>query len=168
MGKKNRRRWRSSAPIFVEGAAKNGVEQDKADDDLRPDGEVRRLRLQQVARRRLRAGRLPDRLAEGALSGRVLRRDDDARHGQHRQARAAIRRELERLGIALLPPDVNTLDGRVRRRDDGRGQEGDPLRPGRDQGRRPRRHGRGWPRSARTTARSRTCSTSPSGSTSGC
>jgi hypothetical protein len=35
---------------------------------------------------RLRAGRLPDGLAEGELPGRVPRRVDDARHGQHRQA----------------------------------------------------------------------------------
>src|SRR4249919_3674364 len=38
---------------------------------LRPDGEVRRVRLQQVALGRLCAGRLPDRVAEGALPRRV-------------------------------------------------------------------------------------------------
>ena len=77
-----------------------------------------------------------------------------------------FRRELERLQIPLLPPDINTLDGRVRRRADGRGQARRPLRPGGDQGRRPRGHepaGRGARGQA---ARSRTCSTSPSGSTS--
>ena len=54
--------------------------------------QVRRLRLQQEPRRGLRAGRLPDRLHEGELSGRVPRRVDDARHGQHRQARRIPRR----------------------------------------------------------------------------
>ena len=39
---------------------------DQADDDLRPGGQVRRLRLQQEPRRRLRLHHLPDRLAEGA------------------------------------------------------------------------------------------------------
>ncbi len=54
--------------------------------DLRPDGEVRRLRLQQIACRGLCAGRLSDRLSEGQLPGRVSRRVDDARPRQYRQA----------------------------------------------------------------------------------
>ena len=41
---------------------------------VRPHGEIRRLRLQQVACRRLWPGRLPDRLAEGEPSGSVHRR----------------------------------------------------------------------------------------------
>ncbi len=53
---------------------------------LRPAGEVRRLRLQQEPRGGLRHRLLPDRLSEGALSGRVPRRVDDARHVEHRQA----------------------------------------------------------------------------------
>ncbi len=55
--------------------------------DLRPARALRRIRLQQEPRRGLRAGRLPDRLYEGELSGRVPGGVDDARHGQHRQAR---------------------------------------------------------------------------------
>ena len=51
---------------------------------LRPDGEVRRLRLQQIARRRLRAGRLPDRLAEGEPPGSVPRRLHEPGAQQHR------------------------------------------------------------------------------------
>ena len=54
--------------------------------DLRSAGALRRIRLQQEPRGGLCAGRLPDRLSEGELSGRVPRRVDDARHGQHRQA----------------------------------------------------------------------------------
>ena len=60
--------------------------------DLRPARALRRIRLQQEPRRGLRAGRLPDRLHEGELSGRVPGRVDDARHGQHRQARRIPRR----------------------------------------------------------------------------
>ena len=78
--------------------------------DLRPDGEVRRLRLQQVARRRLCARRLPDRVSQGELSGRVPRRVDDARHRQYRQAQRLPRRSCDRLGITLLPPDINRSD----------------------------------------------------------
>ncbi len=47
---------------------------------VRLDRQVRRLRLQQEPRRRLRPDRLPDRLAEGAPSGRILRRLDVLRH----------------------------------------------------------------------------------------
>ena len=38
--------------------------------DLRPDGDLRRVRLQQVALRRLRAGLVPDGVPEGALSAK--------------------------------------------------------------------------------------------------
>ena len=51
-----------------------------------------RIRVQQEPRRRLRAGRLSNRLHEGELSGRVHGRVDDARHGQHRQACRVSRR----------------------------------------------------------------------------
>ena len=59
---------------------------------LRPDGEVRRLRLQQVALGRLRAALLPDRVAEGALPGGVHGGGAVGRHGPHRQGRDADRR----------------------------------------------------------------------------
>src|SRR5579863_4316104 len=39
--------------------------------DLRADGEVLRIRLQQVSLRGLRAGGLPDGVSEDALSGRI-------------------------------------------------------------------------------------------------
>src|SRR3546814_8982312 len=53
---------------------------------VRLDRQVRRLWLQQVARRRLCAARLSDRLAEGALSGGILRRVHGFRHPPDRQA----------------------------------------------------------------------------------
>ena len=59
---------------------------------LRPDGEVRRLRLQQVARRRVRAARLPDGVVQGAPRGRVHGRQHVGRDGRHRQAEGAARR----------------------------------------------------------------------------
>ena len=59
---------------------------------LRSARALRRIRLQQEPRRGLRAGRLPDRLHEGELSGRVPGGLDDARHGQYRQARRIPRR----------------------------------------------------------------------------
>jgi DNA polymerase III alpha subunit len=53
---------------------------------LRSGRQVRRLRLQQGAFGVLRLHRLSDRVSEGQLPGRVLRRVDDARSRQHRQA----------------------------------------------------------------------------------
>ena len=82
-----RRDGRSSASASSPARSSDGVSQAAGRLHLRPAGQVRRLRLQQVARRRLCRGLLPDRLSQGALSGRVPRRVDDARHGQHRQAR---------------------------------------------------------------------------------
>ena len=52
---------------------------------LRPDGGVRRLRLQQVAFLRLRAARLSDRLSENALPGRVHGRAAHLRNRQRRK-----------------------------------------------------------------------------------
>ncbi|OWK24089.1 hypothetical protein AJ87_25570 [Rhizobium yanglingense] len=51
---------------------------------LRAAGKVRKLRLQQVARRRLRYRLLSDGLYESALPGRVPGRVDDARYVEHR------------------------------------------------------------------------------------
>jgi DNA polymerase-3 subunit alpha len=59
---------------------------------LRPDGEVRGLRLQQEPCRRVFAAGLPHGLDQGALHGRVLRRQHDHRAGRHRQAQGAAER----------------------------------------------------------------------------
>ncbi len=69
MGKKDKEEMAKQRDIFVAGAEKNGLAKGEGDAALRPDGEVRRLRLQQVARRRVRADRLPDRVLQGAPSG---------------------------------------------------------------------------------------------------
>ena len=148
MGKKIQSEMDAQRANFVDGAAQERRRGGARLDDLRQGGEVRGLRLQQVPFRALRAGRLPDGLSEGQLSGRVLRRLDDPRHGQCRQDRQLP----PRAGAPADPAAAarrQQLDGRVRGRDDARGQEGRALCAGRHQGRRARRHGpagRGAPR----------------------
>ena len=97
MGKKKAEEMAEHREIFREGAAKNGIGQKQGRRDLRPDGEVRGLRLQQVARRRLLAAGVPHRLAQGALHGRVLLRQHDGGNGRHRQAQGAVRGRAEEL-----------------------------------------------------------------------
>ena len=72
--------------------AKNGVNEKKADEDLRPDGVLRRLRLQQVALDGLRAARLPDGVPQGELPVALHGGAADHRGAEHRQARAVPRR----------------------------------------------------------------------------
>ena len=59
---------------------------------FRSDGEIRRLRLQQIALRGVCAAVLPDRVAEGALSGRLHGGGAVFGHGQDRQGGDADRR----------------------------------------------------------------------------
>ena len=131
MGKKNAEEMAKQRDIFVAGAAKNGVAEKKAERTLRPDGEVRRLRLQQVARRGLCAGRLPDRLAQGAPSGGIhggqlvgVMDDTDKVQGSTPTPRQRPQ---------VLPPDVNQRRLPLR----AGGREEHALWPGRDKG-----HGR--------------------------
>ena len=74
---------------------------------LRAGGEVRGLRLQQIARRGLCADRLPDRLSQGQLPDRVHRRLDDARHGQRRQAERLRPGGAPAWALRIEPPSVN-------------------------------------------------------------
>jgi DNA polymerase-3 subunit alpha len=74
--------------------------------DLRHHGEVRRLRLQQVARRRLLAGRLPDGVAQVPPPGGLHGGDAVLGNGRHRQG-AVLRRRRRVNGLTFLPPDVN-------------------------------------------------------------
>ena len=96
---------------------------------------VRLLRLQQVARRVLRLGRLPDRLHEGPLPGRVHVRADLLRNWQLRQAsrlrggggRDGPRSEAARRqqGLrALLPRRGRACDHLRPRGREGRGRGG--------------------------------------------
>ena len=83
MGKKKPEEMAKQRDIFVTGAEKKACRAKAT--ALRSDREVRRLRLQQVARRGVRAGRVPDRVSQGALSGRVHGRQPVGRHGRYRQ-----------------------------------------------------------------------------------
>ena len=92
MGKKKPEEMATHRTIFVEGATKNGVPEGARDAALRPHGEVRRLRLQPLACRRLRAHRLPDGVVQGAPSGRVHGGQPVAGDGRHRQGAPLPRR----------------------------------------------------------------------------
>ena len=82
---------------------------------LRPDGEVRRLRLQQVALGRLCAALLPDRVPQGALPGGVHGGGAVGRHGSHRQGRDADP-GVQRHGARRCCRRIQRLALRVRRR----------------------------------------------------
>ena len=92
MGKKKAEEMAKERAKFEDGCAQRGIPARGRQPDLRPDGEVRRVRLQQVALGRVCAGRLPDRVAEGALPGRVHGRGAVVGHGQHRQGGRLPRR----------------------------------------------------------------------------
>ena len=87
---------------------------------LRPDGEVRRLRLQQVARRRLLAARVSHGLDQGPFLGRVLRRQHVGRNRQQRQAEGAAVRRAAPSASTIETPDVNAGTYRFEPFDDAR------------------------------------------------
>ena len=128
MGKKIRAEMDAAARAFRLRLGRARHSEGAGGRDLRAAGEIRRLRLQQEPRRSLRAGLVPDRLHEGALSGGVSRSVDDARTEQHRQAVGISRR-----GAAARRQDGAAVDQplrrgvRCRQRDDllcARGAEG--------------------------------------------
>ena len=90
--------------------------------DLRRDREVRRLRLQQVAQRGVRADRLPHRLAQDAPPGGVHGGAADERGGGHRPDRQ-VHRRVPRDGAQGAPARRQRLGAQLHR---GRGL--DPLR----------------------------------------
>ncbi len=124
MGKKIKEEMEAQRKIFVDGAVARGVPEAKAVADFRSGQQVRGLRLQQVARRRVCAGRVPDRLSEGQLPGRVHGRVDDLRHGQYRQAQyvpagaGAAADQAAAAGHQQIIPDLHGGDRFVRQ---GRG-----------------------------------------------
>ena len=89
MGKKKPEEMAQQREIFLKGATARGLEEKKASPPLRPDGEVRGLRLQQVALRGLRAGGLPDGLPQDAPRGGLLRGQPVGGHERHRQGAGA-------------------------------------------------------------------------------
>ena len=92
MGKKDKKEMASQRGDFISGAVERGIAPKRRRGDLRGLRQIRRIRLQQIALGALCAAHLSDRLHEGELSGRVPGGLDDARHGQHRQARRIPRR----------------------------------------------------------------------------
>ena len=87
MGKKDKAIMAKQQAEFVAGAVKKGVEARRGRLHLRAGRQVRGLRLQQGAHGGLRARGLLHGLPQGELPRGVPGRVDDARHGQHRQAR---------------------------------------------------------------------------------
>ena len=116
---------------------------------LRPDGALRRLRLQQVALDGLRVPRLSDGVSEGELPVALRGGAADDRGAEHRQARAVSRRvPRSRRSRCCRPTSTRASCGSPSSR------QGRPLRPDRDQERR-----RGRDRvAARRSARSRDAS----------
>ena len=135
MGKKKPEEMAEQRGVFLKGATERGVEAGARQPHLRSDGDVRRLRLQQVARRGLRVDRVSDGLAQDALSRGLHGRRADGGPRQHRSARRAQGRADKHMGIVLEPPDVNRSVLRVHR---GR-PEAHQLRVGRAEGRRAER-----------------------------
>ena len=72
MGKKDPKVMAKQREAFMAGASE-GRQREEGDQDLRPDGVLRRVRLQQVALDHLRAGRVSDRMAEGELPAALRR-----------------------------------------------------------------------------------------------
>ena len=83
MGKKKAEEMAQQRERFVNGAAQRRFSSEEDREDFRSDGAVCRLRLQQIALRRLRPAGLSHGISEDALSGGVHGRAADLGHGQH-------------------------------------------------------------------------------------
>ena len=140
VGKKKRDLMATMKEKFIEGMAASNTDRKVAKRPLVADGSRRRLLVQPLPRRLLRADLLPDRLAASAnypaeymaaLISTVMSTKDKVPFFVNRCAE---------MGIEVLPPDVNTSDhGFVV------SGNSDPLRPRRGQERRSHR-GPGDPR----------------------
>jgi DNA polymerase-3 subunit alpha len=110
MGKKKADEMAKHRATIAEGA-KKGLRPGAGRAAVRPDDQVRRVRLQQVAHRRLRGGHLPHRLAQGAplrgLHGGDLSSDMDNTDTVKIFYDDAIANKLKVLG-----PDVNASEYR--------------------------------------------------------
>ena len=85
--RRSRRRWHAQRDRFLAGADRARDRRRARLDHLRCLREIRRVRVQQVPLGALRLHHVPDGLPQGAPRPGVHRGVDDARHGQHRQAR---------------------------------------------------------------------------------
>ena len=118
----------------------------------------RRLLLQQVARRLLRADLLPHRLPQGQLPGRV-HGGGDLLGDEHQRQGALLRQPLRGNGHRRAAAGRQRLRPQLRRR-----RQRDPLRPRRGEERRPR-GGRGDPAHPRRRPDRPRSTTSANGST---
>ena len=130
MGKKKAEEMAQQRSIFVEGGSRARRARAQGRLHLRPDGEVRGLRLQQVALGRVRRAVVSHGVAEGALPGSVHGSGAVVRHGQDRQGRDAHRR-MQPHGARGRAARRQCIPVHVR----DVGAEVDPLRPRRHQGR---------------------------------
>ena len=109
IGKKIHALMASLKDKFLEGCAANSVTPGGGEPALEGHGAGAGLLLQQVARRLLRADRLPHRVAEGAPPEGVHGGADLLGH-EHQGPRAVLRRACREIGIEVLPPDVNSSE----------------------------------------------------------
>ena len=107
MGKKIRSEMQAQRERFVEARIEHGVERSQAELIFELLERFADYGFNKSHARGLRAGRLPDRLHEGELSGRVPRRVDDARHRQYRQARRSSAPRRSGSASRSMPPSVN-------------------------------------------------------------
>ena len=155
MGKKIKKEMDAQRARFVDGAVERGDREGQGRRDLRPARQIRRLRLQQEPRGGLCADRLLDRLVQGEPSGRVPRRLDDARQGQHRQARRIPRRgaAARHPGRAAVGQRIGRRLRRARRRRRRRRRSSTRSAPSRASAKRRRRRWRGARRQTLRLAR---------------
>ena len=109
MGKKNPAMMQAQREKFVAGATGRGIAAKKADPDLRPDGAVRGLRVQQVALDGVRAPRVPHRVPEGPLPGDFMAALLTI-ESQNTAKVASYLHECRELRVPILPPDVNSSE----------------------------------------------------------
>ncbi len=113
----------AAARDLQRGREEEGPRPRSRDAALRPDGEVRGVRLQQVAHRRLRGGHVPHRVAEGALPaefhGATLSSDmDDTDKVQ------VFVKDAQDNKVAVLGPDITARSTASTRSTRGRSATG--------------------------------------------
>ena len=130
MGKKKVEEMQQAARDFRQGLPREKPDsQGEGEPDFRFAGKIRRLRFQQVARRRVCHRRVSDRVSEGELSGGIFLRHDDERHGEHGKIERIHRRgaRVRHRGLAAgRERERRFFCARARR-------QGDPFRPRGDQ-----------------------------------
>ena len=162
MGKKSPRKWPSTASCSSRAPRKRAMTR-TGGQAVRPDGEVRGLRLQQVALGRLCADLVPDRLAQGVSPDRVLAATMSSDMDDTDKVQIFCR-DAQDNGVEVLPPDVNHSGYRFEPVADKHTERVSRRAPCATAWARSRARGRARSRKscgrARKAARFRTCSTS--------